>query len=65
VRAHRATITGQPQVDYISLYTNPANRALLDQLKNPKIDHFGYDWGINDINAPVASGKSVEKEETP
>ena len=65
VRAHKATITGQPQVDYIRPYTNPANRALLDQLRNPKVDHFGYDWGINDVNAAVASGEFVEKEETP
>jgi len=65
VRAHNATITGQPQVDYIRLYANPANRALLDALKNPKVDHFGYDWGINDINAPVATDKFVAKEEKP
>jgi len=65
VRAHKATVTGQPQVDYIRPYTNPANRALLDQLRNPKVDHFGYDWGINDVNAPVASGEFFEKEETP
>ena len=65
VRAHNATITGQPQVDYVRIYANPADRALLDQLRNPKVDHFGYDWGINDLNAPVASGKFVEKEETP
>jgi len=65
VRAHNVTITGQPQVDYIRLYTNPANGALLDQLKNPKVDHFGYDWGINDVHAPAAAGKFVEKEEMP
>ncbi len=65
VRAHNATITGQPQVDYIRLHANPANRALLDQLKNPKVDHFGYDWGINDVNAPVASEKFAENKETP
>ena len=51
VRAHNVTTTGHPQVDYIRLYANSANRALLDQLKNPKVDHFGYDWGINDIHA--------------
>lgn len=62
VRAHNATMTGQPKVDYIRLYASPANRALLDQLKNPKVDHFGYDWGINDVNAPVATGKFAEKE---
>src|SRR2546426_7676699 len=65
VRAHNVTITGQPQVDYIRLYANAANRALLDQLKNPKVDHFGYDWGINDVHAPAVAGKFVEKEEMP
>ncbi len=63
VRAHNAGATGHPQVDYIRLYANPSNRALLDALKDPKIDHFGYDWGINDVHAPVAAGKFVEKEE--
>ena len=65
VRAHDATATGNPQVDYIRLYVNPATRALLDKLKNPKVDHFGYDWGINDINAPAATGKLAEKAERP
>ncbi len=39
------------------LYANAENRALLHKLKNPRVDHFGYDWGIDDINAPVATGK--------
>src|SRR6266852_720605 len=65
VRTHNARATGQPQVDYIGLYANPANRALLDQLKNPKVDHCGYDWGINDVHAPAVAGKFVEKEEMP
>src|SRR5712692_1204827 len=65
VRTHNASATGHPQVDYIRLYANAANRALLGQLKNPKVDHFGYDWGINDINAPVATGKPGAKEEKP
>jgi len=64
-RTHNASATGHPQVDYIRLYANAANRALLGQLKNPKVDHFGYDWGINDINAPVATGKPGAKEEKP
>ncbi len=65
VRAHNTTATGHPQVDYIRLYATASNRALLDKLKNPKVDHFGYDWGINDINAPVATGKFIAKEEKP
>jgi hypothetical protein len=65
VRAHKARVTGQPQVDYVRLYASPANRALLDQLKNPKVEHFGYDWGINDVNAPVVSVKFIGKEATP
>jgi uncharacterized protein DUF547 len=65
VRTHNATATGNPQVDYIRLYANSANRALLDVVKNPKVNHFGYDWGINDINAPVATGKFATEEEKP
>jgi hypothetical protein len=65
VRAHNASATGHPQVDYVRLYANAANRGLLDQLKNPKVDHFGYDWGINDINAPVGTGRLGSKEEKP
>jgi len=65
VRTHNARVSEHPQVDYIRLYANPTNRALLDALRNPKIEHFGYDWGINDVNAPLASGKFVGKKETP
>jgi hypothetical protein len=55
VRAHNASATGHPEVDYIRLYASSANRAHLDALKNPRVDHFAYDWGINDINAPLAT----------
>ena len=65
VRAHNAAATGHAQVDYIRLYANVANRTLLEKVENPKVDHFGYDWGINDVNAPVATGKFAEKEERP
>ena len=57
--------TGQPLLDYIKLYLNAANRAALDGLKKPRVDNFDYDWGINDINAPVATGKFASKEEKP
>lgn len=65
MRAKNLARGGQPLVDYIRLYANPENRAALDALKNPRVDHFGYDWGINDINAPVATGKFATKEEKP
>ena len=65
VRAHNTTATGNPQVDYMRLYANPENRAVLDKLKNPRVDHFDYDWGINDVNAPVSTAKHVAKEEKP
>ena len=37
---------------YIRLYANEANRNRLDQLRDPSIKAFPYDWGINDIHAP-------------
>ena len=61
VRARNAT--GHPQVDYIRLYANMANRALLDQFKNPKVDHFGCDWGLNDVHAAAATARFAAKEE--
>jgi len=62
VRAHNAARTGNLQVDYVRLYASQANRAALDALKNPRVAHFDYDWGINDIRAPVAAGKFASEE---
>ena len=63
VRANHIAGSGQPLVDYIKLYANPANRAALDALKRPSVDHFDYDWGINDVNAPLVTGKRANKED--
>ncbi len=52
-------------LDYIRLYANSANRAALDALKSPKVEHFDYDWGINGVHAPVATGKHAAKEDEP
>ena len=52
-------------LDYIRLYANSANRDALDALKNPKVEHFDYDRGINDVHAPVATGKLAAKEDEP
>ena len=52
-------------LDYIRLYANSANRDALDALKSPKVEHFDYDWGINDVHAPVATGKHAAKEDEP
>jgi hypothetical protein len=54
---------GHPLLDYIWLYASPENRAALEALRNPSVDDFAYDWGINDVNAPAATGKfSTSKE---
>ena len=65
VRAKNISATGQPLVDYVRLYANPANRAALDALQKPSVGHFGYDWGINDVHAPVPTQKPATKEERP
>ena len=65
VRAKNLSHSGQPLVDYIRLYANPKNRAALDALKNPRVGFFGYDWGVNDVHSPVATGKLAAKEAYP
>ena len=50
-------------LDYIRLYAVSANRTALDALKSPKVEHFDYDWGINGVHAPVATGKHAAKED--
>ena len=65
VRAKGISGSGQPVLDYIRLYLTDENRRALDALKKPKVDDFEYDWGINDVNAPVATGHSATKEERP
>lgn len=56
---------GHPILEYIEAYANQENRAALQALKKPSVDYFDYDWGINDIHAPVATGKYAKKGETP
>ncbi len=63
VRAKGLARSGQPLLDYIRLFANPVNRAALDALTSPRVEHFGYDWGINDVHAPPATGKRVAKED--
>ncbi len=52
-------------LDYIRLYADSANRDALDALKSPKVERFDYNWGINDVHAPVATGKHAAKEDEP
>jgi len=54
---------GHSVLDYIRLYADSANRAALDALKSPKVERFDYDWGINGVHAPVATGKHAAKED--
>ena len=54
---------GHSVLDYIRLYANSANRVALDALKSPKVERF--DWGINGVHAPVATGKHAAKEDEP
>ena len=49
---------GQPILDYIRPYANEEHRRALDALNHPGVQHFDYDWGINDIHAPTVTGKS-------
>ena len=59
------SLGGQPVLGYIRIYANPENRAALDALKKPIVDHFSYDWGINDVNAPIIAAKYTTKENEP
>ena len=49
---------GQPILDYLKVYANEENRRALDGLNRPRLEHFDYDWGINDIHAPAVTVKS-------
>jgi len=65
VRARNNSTTGQSVLGYIRIYANPENRAALDALKKPTVHHFSYDWGINDVNAPIIAAKYSTKENEP
>ncbi len=65
LRARDNSATRQPVLDYIRIYANPKNRAALDALKKPTVDHFSYDWGINDVNAPIIAAQYTTKENEP
>ena len=58
VREKNLTGIGQPLLDYIRAHANEENRRALDALNHPRLEHFDYDWGINDIHAPAVTGKS-------
>ena len=51
-----------PLLDYIWLYASSENRAAVEALQNPSVDDFAYDWGVNDVNAPRATGKFGTKK---
>ncbi len=55
VRAKGLSGTGEPVLDYIRLYADPASRRALDALERPRVEFFKYDWGINDVHAPTAT----------
>ena len=56
---------GQPILDYIRVYANEENRLALDALNHPRLEHFEYDWGINDVHALAVTGKSEAREKQP
>ena len=59
VKENNLTGIGQPILDYIRVHANEENRRALDGLNQPRLEHFDYDWGINDIHAPIVTGKSA------
>jgi len=50
---------GHPLLDYIWIYANEQTRATLEALDKPTVGDFEYDWGINDVNAPVSTGANA------
>jgi len=58
VREKNLTGVGQPVLDYLRVYANEEHRRALDALNHPGVQHFDYDWGINDTHSPTVTGKS-------
>ncbi len=58
VREKSLTSIGQPILDYIRVYADEEHRRALDALNHPRLEHFDYDWGINDVHAPTVTAKS-------
>jgi hypothetical protein len=54
VSARNSAKSEQPILDYVRLYASDANRRALAAMKNPRVEDFEYDWGINDVNAPAS-----------
>ena len=54
-REHGQSPLGHALLDYIWIYANEEHRAALQSLHDPKVDDFAYDWGVNDVNAPVST----------
>ena len=46
-----------PLLDYIWIYADQEHRAALEALDRPSVRDFEYDWGINDVHAPVSTGR--------
>lgn len=61
VRARNSQSSGDPVLEFLKLYTNETTRRGLDSLKDPRMDYFHYDWGINDINLP-ATGRNPNRD---
>jgi hypothetical protein len=58
VREKNLTSIRQPILDYIRAYADEEHRRALDALNHPRLEHFDYDWGINDVHAPTVTAKS-------
>lgn len=60
-REKNISVTGQPLVDFVTVYPDEANCRALATLHRRSVSHFDCDWGINDLHAPVATLKSESK----
>lgn len=40
-------------LDFLRIYADEPTWQALDALDDPKIDHFDYDWGLNDVRTPL------------
>jgi hypothetical protein len=56
-RRNNLSVTGNAPLDFMRQFASDENRRAIDALKNPRVDYFDYDWGINDLHAPAGAAQ--------
>jgi hypothetical protein len=58
VRAQGGGDDGNALLGFLSIYADEPARQALVSLDDPKIDHFDYDWGLNDAGTSLKANSS-------